>query len=225
VREGSAEHNLEELLPALVADELGDWCLCTDDLLPTDLRAQGHIDALLRRVIAAGVPPARAIRHASLVPARHYGLHDRGAVAPGLRADLVVVDDLHSLRCHLVFKDGRLAAREGHYLAETAAHTQKYANTVHLGVVEEAHFDLKLESETFPVIQLIPGQIVTGSETRPVRREQGRWVFDPTEDVLLTASLERHRATGRIGRGLVSGFGLRKQGSWPGATPAICWSV
>src|SRR5262249_11366644 len=96
VREGSAEHNLDTLLPLLATGELGDWCLCTDDLLPDDLVARGHIDALVRRVVAGGVPPAIAVRHASLVPARHYGLTDRGAVAPGFRADIVAVDSLRN---------------------------------------------------------------------------------------------------------------------------------
>src|SRR5207248_2695904 len=82
VREGSAEHNLDALLPLLAADELGDWCLATDDLLPNDLRRLGHIDHLLRRAVAGGVAPARAVRHSSLVPARHYGLNDRGAASP-----------------------------------------------------------------------------------------------------------------------------------------------
>ena len=95
VREGSIARNLDAILPALAAGELGDnWCLVTDDIFADELRHQGHLDGLLRRVVAGGVPPACAVRHATLVPARHYGLTDRGAVAPGYRADLVVVEDL-----------------------------------------------------------------------------------------------------------------------------------
>ena len=96
VRQGSSEHNLETFLPLLVEDRLGDWSLATDDILPTDIVERGHINALLRRTVAAGVPPARAVRHATLVPARHYGLRNRGAVAPGYRADVVVMNDLRS---------------------------------------------------------------------------------------------------------------------------------
>src|SRR5262249_47927480 len=99
VREGSIARNLDALLPLLAAGELGeDWTLVTDDIFPSDLRKQGHLDALLRRLVAGGVSAAQAVRHASLVPARHYGLPDRGAVAPSYRADLVVVDDLRDFR-------------------------------------------------------------------------------------------------------------------------------
>src|SRR6185295_1770408 len=106
--------NLDALLPLLAAGELGDdWCLVTDDVFPTDLRRDGHLDGLLARVVAAGVPPADAVRHATLIPARHYGLTDRGAVAPGYRADLVVLDDLTTFRPSLVLKAGRVVARDG----------------------------------------------------------------------------------------------------------------
>ena len=81
VREGSAHRTRARLLPLLAAGELDDsWCLVTDDIFPNDLRRHGHLDGLLRRVVAGGVAPATAVRHASYVPARHYGLVDRGAV-------------------------------------------------------------------------------------------------------------------------------------------------
>lgn len=217
VREGSAEHNLDTLLPLLVADELGDWCLGSDDVLPNDIRAHGHIDNLLRRVVAAGVPGVRAVRHATLVPARHYGLSDRGAIAPGYRADLMVVDDLRDFRAHLVLKDGKVAARDGQFLAETPPTSMLppalFENTVHLGTVDESAFELRLTGTSFPVIRIIPDQIVTQTEMQDVNRVDGKWLFDPERDVLLVASLERHRATGRIGVGLVSGFGLRRHGA------------
>lgn len=217
VREGSAEHNLDTLLPLLVADELGDWCLCSDDVLPNDLRANGHIDSLLRRVVSAGVPAVRAIRHATLIPARHYGLTDRGAVAPGYRADLVVVDDLREFHAAMVLKDGKIAARDGAFLTDTPAPAALPAglldNTIRLGPVAESAFELRLTRDSCPVIRIIPNQIVTATEIQEVKRADGKWVFDPERDVLLVASLERHRATGRVGVGLVAGFGLRHHGA------------
>ena len=143
--------NLDALLPLLAAGELGDdWCLVTDDIFPDDLRQQGHIDGLLRRVVAGGVPPAGAVRHATLVPARHYGLTDRGAVAPGYRADLVVVEDLHDFRPHLVLKDGQLVAREGQYLAEGPPSRLDTANTVRLAPLDESAFRLPLGDGDLP---------------------------------------------------------------------------
>lgn len=213
VREGSAEHNLDTLLPLLAAGELGDWCLCTDDLLPDDLVARGHIDALLRRLVAGGVPAAKAVRHASLVPARHYGLRDRGAVSPGYRADVAIVDSLSDFRVRIVYKDGRLVARDARYLADAKPASQPYANTVHLGSVDESAFVVQVPDGQYPVIRIVPHQIVTTREMRAVRSQEGAWVFDPADDVLMAASLERHRATGRIGVGLVTGFGLTRHGA------------
>ena len=117
VREGSSAQNLDALLPLLASGAIDDsWCLVTDDIFPNDLLRQGHIDGMLRRLVAGGVAPAVAVRHASLVPARHYGLLDRGAVAPGYRADLALVDDLHDFRVQTVIKNGRIVADDGRCL-------------------------------------------------------------------------------------------------------------
>ncbi|MHC4217850.1 MAG: amidohydrolase family protein, partial [Planctomycetota bacterium] len=144
VREGSSARNLEALLPLMAGDRLGDWCLCTDDIHPDDLMAHGHLDGLLRRVVAGGVDPAQAVRHATLVPARHYGLHDRGAVAPGRRADLLVVDDLSTFGPLVVIKDGRIVARDGVYLPGPSGRKIPPENTVHLADLDETAFVLRI---------------------------------------------------------------------------------
>ena len=215
VREGSSALNLDAILPVLARGELGDnWCLVTDDIFPTDLVRHGHIDGLLRRVVAGGVPPADAVRHATLVPARHYRLSDRGAVAPGYRADLVVVDDLSAFRAALVFKNGKLAARDGKFVADVPPTTLNYGNTIHLAPLDASAFELKLRNEVCPVIGIVPDQIITKAETRTVNVRNGRWAFDPNRDVALIASIERHQASGHIGLGLVSGFQFRAHGAF-----------
>jgi adenine deaminase len=214
VREGSSARNLDALLPLLASGELGDfWSLVTDDIFPTDLQRDGHIDGLLRRVVAHGVAPAAAVRHATLVPARHYGLMDRGAVAPGYVADLVVVDNLYDFRPHLVFKHGQLVAREGKFVADLQSPPLEHANTIHLAPIEPSAFRLPLTADTCPTIRIVPEQIVTHFDTQAVSRRDGCWALDGERDVALIASIERHRATGRIGLGLVSGFGLRRAGA------------
>src|SRR5262249_14841864 len=160
--------------------------------LPDDLRKDGHLDGLLRRLVAGGVSAAAAVRHASLVPARHYGLTDRGAVAPGCRADLVVVANLREFRPEQVFHKGRLVARDGKLLVEPPAVRIEGVNTVHLAPLSEAAFQLPLRGATCPVIRVIPNQLVTRSETMLVKRVDGRWAFDPERDVQLIASIERH---------------------------------
>jgi adenine deaminase len=214
VREGSPAQNLDALLPLLASGEIDEsWCLVTDDIFPDDLRRHGHIDGLLRRVVAGGVRPEVAVRHASLVPARHYGLSDRGAVAPGYRADLVVVDDLEGFDVNLVIKDGRVVAREGRYLAEHLPSRIGSANTIRIAPVDEGAFRLRPSSATCAVIGIVPDQIVTRLETRTVKVADGEWAFDPEVDVALIASIERHRASGRVGLGLVSGLGLTRHGA------------
>lgn len=214
VREGSIARNLEVILPLLAAGELADsWTLVTDDIFPDDLRRLGHIDGPLRRVVAGGVPAARAVRQATLVPARHYGLADRGAVAPGYRADLVVTDNLRDFRPVLVFKNGRLAARDGQFVADLPPRPIPEENTLHLAPLDETAFQLRLASANCPVIGIVPGALMNRRETRSVRRVDGQWQFDPTQDVVAIASIERHRAMGRVGLGLVSGFGLKRDGA------------
>src|SRR5207249_1918196 len=132
VREGSTARNLDALLPLLAADELGDfWCLVTDDVFPDALRQRGHLDGLLRRCVAGGVRPAAAVRHATLIPARHYGLLDRGAVAPGYRADLAVVEDVKDFHPHLVIKDGQRVAQDGQLVTSMAPPKVAPENTIH----------------------------------------------------------------------------------------------
>ena len=214
VREGSPARNLDALLPLLASGEIDEsWCLVTDDIFPDDLRRSGHLDGMLRRLVAGGVRAEVAVRHASLVPARHYGLVDRGAVAPGYRADLVVVDDLVDFNVRLVVKDGRVAAGEGRYLAEHTALPIAPENTIRIAPLGESAFRLPLASSTCPVIRIVPGQIVTRSEIREVARLDGEWAFDPDADIALIASIERHRASGRVGLGLVAGLGLSRHGA------------
>lgn len=214
VREGSVARNLDALLPLLCHGELGDnWTLVTDDILPTELQQVGHIDALLRRVIAAGVPPAQAIRQATLIPTRHYHLYDRGAVAPGYRADLVVVADVEQVHPILVFKNGQKVSEQGNYMGPTLALAGRPENTVHVAPLDASAFQLRLSQATVPVMRLHSGQLVTTLEHRAVNQTQGCWTWQPDTDVLLIASVERHKQRGTVGLGLVSGFGLRQPGA------------
>jgi len=214
VREGSMARNLDALLP-VIRDEPVEWCLCTDDIHPADLIRDGHLDFLLRRVVAGGVPAATAVRHASLVPARHYGLRDRGAVTPGFRANLVVFDDLEQFTARIVVKDGVVVARDGACVDETAPPVVDVENTVHLGPLTESSFTLKIDGDQ-PVIGVVPDQIVTKHETRgidTIATADGHWTFDAGDDLALVACVQRHEPTAAIGVGLVRGFGFKHHGA------------
>jgi len=214
VREGSPAQNLDAILPLLASGEIDEsWCLVTDDVFPDYLMRFGHLNGLLRRLVAGGVRPEVAVRHASFVPARHYGLSDRGAVAPGFLADLVVVEDLDDFNVQLVAKHGRIVARDNSYLAEHPPSPLVIENTVRIGPVDESKFRLPLTSSTTPVIRVVPDQIVTRFERMEVNIRDGAWAFNPDCDVALIASIERHRASGCIGLALVAGLGFKRRGA------------
>jgi adenine deaminase len=114
----------------------------------------------------------------------------------------------------MVFKDGILVARDGRCLFEPAASPQRFANTVHLAPLEESAFRLPLRSATCPAVGINPGQLVTRRAVCEVKRNAaGCWEYDPDIDVVLIASIERHKATGQVGLGLVQGLGLRQPGA------------
>ena len=213
VREGSMARNLDTFLPLILDGRLSRWCLCTDDIQPEDLVKDGHIDVLVRRLVAGGVEPARVLRHASLVPAQHYGLADRGAVAPGWRADLVVFADLKQFTSRLVIKDGEIVARDGALVISAAMPSMPEENTVHLGPLDASMFELTVDEGEQDVIGIVPDQIVTTHERCPVRSDDGRWIFDPAENIALIACIQRHRPSGELGLGLVTGFGFMRHGA------------
>ncbi|MFA6028215.1 MAG: adenine deaminase [Elusimicrobiota bacterium] len=211
IREGTAAKNLRALLP-LVNSENSRKCLfVTDDRHLEDIFTQGHMDHLVRTAIRLGVDPVRAIQMASINAAEYFGIKDLGAIAPGYRADLIVFDDFKRLKISKVFKDGRLVARDG--VLEPSAATEykgKVRGTINVRWIEHEDFAIKAEGRRARVIGLVPHQIVTKSLTLPVKQDGGWVVSDPSADVLKIAVIERHFASGRIGKGLVKGFGLKR---------------
>jgi adenine deaminase len=124
-----------------------------------------------------------------------------------------VLNNLRDFEVKLVIKDGRLVARDGRCLVNAPSASIAFTNTVHLAPLDEAAFELRLNADTCPVIAIVPEQIVTRRETAQVKRQDRRWIFDASNDVVLIASIERHKATGKIGVGLVKGFGFRRHGA------------
>ena len=210
VREGSTARNLAALLP--VVQRLGTRraLLVTDDRTPTDLRDEGHLDHVVRAAMQLGLDPVAAVTMVALNAAERFGLKRRGAVAPGYHADLVVSDSLTNLRARLVLKGGAVVARDGLPLFESPAFADAAArDSVRIAALDAATFRVPAGDGPCRVIGLEPGQIVTrGLVEHPTRRE-GEIVADPARDLLKLAVIERHRATGAIGLGLVKGFGLR----------------
>jgi adenine deaminase len=210
IREASNAHNLRDLLP-LVKEYGPQHCaFCTDDREPDLLYREGHIDQMCRIAVDEGVAAEDALLMATLHPARAHGLLDRGAVAPGLRADLVLLDDLETFRVARVWKDGRLVAAGGRAEPFSSPPIPDHVRqTMRSAPVDGTSFAIASESPRVRVIEIVPGQLITlaAEEDAPVRH--GQVVADPARDLAKIAVVERHHATGRIGLGLVRGFGLQ----------------
>ena len=208
-REATNARNLDALLPALTAGTAHRICLCTDDRQPADLLDEGGIDAMLRRIVAAGVDALTAIRLATLNPATCFGLTDRGAIAPGRRADLCVLDDLSEFRPRAVYTSGELAAEDGRLVAALPARTAPPAPRVRVEL-DEARLRIEVGGARHRVIRAIPDQLITSHEIWSPTAREGAAVADPDRDLAKLAVAERHGRTGGVGLGFVTGLGLRR---------------
>jgi adenine deaminase len=208
LREASNARNLIDLLPAVDEHTARRCAFATDDRVPGELLRDGSIDALVRLAIRGGLDPVTAITMATLNPAEHYGLRDRGAVAPGRRADLLVTSDLVALPVETVVAGGRVVARDGRRLSDSVAPAATLPDTFH--VAWPADLRLPAEGRRARVIGIVEDQLLTTSQVEEVRVEDGVAVADPDRDLLRLSVIERHRATGNVGMGFVRGFGLRR---------------
>lgn len=213
LREGSAARNLEALLPAVTPETLARFCLCTDDRHPGDLAGEGHIDHVVRKAIRLGLDPIDTLAMATINPAEHYGLHDMGAIAPGRLADLLLVDSLERFEARAVFFGGEIVAENGRCVTPETRSASSPANTVKLPDGFGIDSLAVPTSSTAPHIRVIgmdPHQLLTGHGRAEARVEAGRIVADPSRDMLKLAVIERHRGSGNIGLGFVTGFGIRE---------------
>lgn len=210
IREGSSEKNLDTLLP-LVTDKTFKRCFfVVDDRSCADLLSDGDIDAVVRKAIQRGLEPVRAIQMATINTAEYFRLSGLGAVAPGYFANLIVLNDLSALQTDMVFYRGRLVAREGKPLFSLPADgADGITSTMNIKPFAIDALRIVASTEDRPVIEVVPGQIITRKRVMKVRAEDGVVVPDTSRDILKLVVVERHKATGNIGLGLVSGFGLK----------------
>jgi adenine deaminase len=206
IREASGARNLHELLP--LVHEFGPHRLafCTDDREPEHIAEEGHINSMVRDAVAAGVAPEDALVMASLNPALWHSLRDFGALAPGYLADVLVLPDLESFRPEKVLKAGREVGEiERPEVPEWVKHT------VRIRPLSTNEFAIPWDGDgQARVIGIVPGQIVTESIAAEPKVLNGRVIADPERDLLKIAVVERHLGTGRVGLGLVRGFGLER---------------
>ena len=211
LREGSAAHNLLQLLPAVNQYTVGRCLFATDDRHPEDLIEQGHINHMVKLAIQAGCDMAWVLQMATINAANYFRIGDLGAVAPGYRADLLVFDNLEDWRPIMVFKDGQLAAENGKSLFMNFFVDDKAVrNTLFLGEIQAEKLALPACSSTARVIGLVPRQLVTKALERSVPVVKEEFVPDPGQDIVKLVVWERHQGSGKVGVGLLEGLGLKK---------------
>jgi adenine deaminase len=214
IREGSQTRNLEALLPLVTPANATRFMFCTDDKVVEDLLVEGHVDHIVRRAVNLGLDPASAVRIASYNTARYFGLPQTGAVAPGYRADLAVIDDWQSCRVSMTFRNGQMMARDGRCVHEQPAPASPLLrSSINVEWLKPEHFVIPAPDGRTPrvhVIEAIENRIDTRRTIEPARVKDGRIVADVQRDLCKLAVIERHRASGEIGLALVRGFGLQR---------------
>ena len=205
IREASGARNLRTLLPLVAEFGPHRLAFCTDDREPEHIAEEGHVNSMVRAAVADGVAPEDALVMASLNPALWHGLRDLGALAPGYQADVLVLPDLESFLPERVLKAGQEVGE-----IERPEVPDWVRHTVRVRPLATNDFAIPWEqSGQARVIGIVPDQIVTGSLLEDPRIEGAHIVADPDRDLAKIAVVERHLGTGRVGLGLVRGFGLR----------------
>lgn len=198
IREGSAARNLDALIPLITPANTPFLAFCTDDRNPLDMQEHGSLDEMIRRTIAAGASPLDAYRVASWSAARGLGLNDRGLIAPGQRADIILLSDLHSCHIHSVFANG-IPSTQIHYDNDRLPDDTAFRHSVKCRPITPA--DLQpTHDRPQPVIGVTDGSLITDALT----------LSPQADDVLPVAVVERHGKNGNIATAFVHGFGLRE---------------
>jgi len=219
IREGSTAKNLKALVKPIIELKLDTrhCLLATDDRHPSDLVREGHMDHVIRRAIEEGLDPIRAIQMATINTAEHFGVDgELGSISPGKLADILIVNDIEKFSAEKVIADGWLVAENGRLTIKfPAPRYPKFARrTMNLKQVTPKDFDVRAPVKKgkvkVRVIGLVEGQVFTKQEIASLKVEDGLVKSDLGNDILKAAVVERHRATGNIGRGFVRGFGMKK---------------
>ena len=204
IRVGSACRGMEELMRKVADNKLPTrrMLFCTDDKHLEDIEREGHINYILRLAVANGISPIEAVQMATINAAETYGLQRYGAIAPGYRADMVLFDNLTDFNPIMVFSNGIQFKPHPDTLLKR---DPRIYNSVHLAPRKPGILDLPVH-ENMPVINLVPGELITNLTFETVPEKDGK--FMPTPDILKAAVFERHMSSGRVGVGILRGMRL-----------------
>jgi len=214
IREGSVARNLDALLPLINEHNYPFISFCTDDKHPNDIIAEGHIDYMVRRAIEFGIEPVTAIRMATINTAVHYNLRSMGAIAPGYKADLLVVENLDEFRVDMVFKDSKLVAVDGKMIdeIEKKIYPVEKMNTFATPKLTLEDFKVPLAPGKLRVIELFGHEVLTGEKLVEPKVENGEVISDIDRDVLKLTSISRYTKKKSISVAFATGSGLIELG-------------
>jgi len=209
IREGSASKNLDTLLPLVRDKKITRALWVTDDKCPKDLIEEGSIDHIIRKAIKNGLDPITAVQLGTINSATYHRLDKIGAIAPGFKADMCVLDDLDNFTINMIYKDGILVKE----VDLVSRGDKRVFKTIKVKGFNKDKLKIKAKGNKGRVIGIIEGEIITRSLEMNLKIKDGYVVSDIENDVLKIAVVERHKRTGRVGVGLVKGFML-KQGAF-----------
>jgi adenine deaminase len=209
IREGSAARNLADLLPLVTPLNSRNCGFVTDDRHPDFLMDYGHINTMIKTAINKGIEPVQALQMASLNTARHFGLKNKGALAPGYLADIILFDNFKDFNINYVFKNGRLVARDGKFISPELPIIKGATGKLQIKPLKGSDIAVPAKANKVITIEIIPNQLLTKKTVCKLPVVDGKLVSDPANDVLKMVVVERHHATGNIGLGFVKGLGLK----------------
>jgi adenine deaminase len=212
LRQGSACHDLRNLLKGVNPGNSRRCVLCSDDRQPKTILELGHLDDHLRICVEEGLDPVTAVQMATINAAECFRLYDRGGIAPGLRADITVVDNLRDFRANKVLIQGAVVAEEGRYLPPLDRYDDSAVrSSFHVKDLSAEKLRLPLRDDRVYVIDINPGSVVTGKGIARVKRDAaGNFAYDPGADIAKVAVIERYRNTGNTAAALLRGYGIRR---------------
>lgn len=211
MRYGTSCHDLKVLVKGITKENARRLVLCTDDKQANTIVEKGHLEEHLRILRDAGVDPIMALTFASLNAAECFRLHDRGAIAPGLRADIAILKDLENFDVKKVLIEGRLVAEDGKYLLPVEKQDiTPVRGSCHVKDFSEERLKLNLKSKKVHTIDLVPGGVLSKKSVAEVDiDEEGNFVYNPEADLVKIAVIERHQNTGNVACGFLRGYGIK----------------
>lgn len=212
LRQGSACHNLRTLAKGVTPFNSKRCILCADDMQPKTILSVGHLDNSLRMCVEEGIDPIISVQMATLNAAECYGLKDRGAIAPGLRADIVLVDNLKDFNVDNVLIEGKEVAAGGEYKLPISLHDiSETKGSFHVKDFSKEKLRLTIKSDKAHAIKILPGGVVTSKEVVNIKRDENdEFIYNPNEDIVKVAVVERHQNTGNVAVALLKGYGIKE---------------